>query len=202
MDWAETTARRDEKYLSVRIWCVSYYRFNGIHRVPLCFVSIGLYHQFPMGLCDYPFASGCFTGTGTNIRPFRCHLHRASEVTLTDMGKIGWCLTTTKHSTICISCLMIEILTHLTPGQNGRHFADDIFKCIFVNKTFPKFHWSLFLTFQLTIASISLENVLVPIRRQAIMWNNADPICWRIYAALEGRGLIWRLWDEVVPQRL
>ena len=26
--------------------------------------------------------------------------------------------------------------THLPPGQNGRHFADDIFKCIFVNEKF------------------------------------------------------------------
>ena len=27
-------------------------------------------------------------------------------------------------------------LTHLSPGQNGRHFADDIFKCIFMNEKF------------------------------------------------------------------
>ena len=35
------------------------------------------------------------------------------------------------------------------PGQNGRHFADNVFKCIFVNETFCiliKFHWRLFLT--------------------------------------------------------
>ena len=34
------------------------------------------------------------------------------------------------------------------PGQNGRHFADDIFRCIFVNAKFCvwlKFPWSLFL---------------------------------------------------------
>ena len=39
-------------------------------------------------------------------------------------------------------------LSLISPGQNGRHFADDIFRCIFVNKTFIfwlKFHWSLFL---------------------------------------------------------
>ena len=36
----------------------------------------------------------------------------------------------------------------LRPRQNGRHFADDIFKCIFINENvwFPiKFHWSSFL---------------------------------------------------------
>ena len=27
----------------------------------------------------------------------------------------------------------LEWLTHLPPGQNGCHFADDIFRCIFVN---------------------------------------------------------------------
>ena len=28
-----------------------------------------------------------------------------------------------------------ELLTHLpTPGQNARHFADDLFRCIFVNE--------------------------------------------------------------------
>ena len=34
-------------------------------------------------------------------------------------------------------------------GQNGRHFADDIFKCIFLNdkvRLLTKFHWSLFLS--------------------------------------------------------
>ena len=29
------------------------------------------------------------------------------------------------------------------------------------------------------------DNGLAPIRRQAIIWTNADPIHWRIYAALE-----------------
>ena len=27
-------------------------------------------------------------------------------------------------------------LTHLPPGQDGRHFTDDIFRCIFVNEKF------------------------------------------------------------------
>ena len=36
---------------------------------------------------------------------------------------------------------MIEDLEHLNinsspPGQNGRHFADNIFRCIFVNEKF------------------------------------------------------------------
>ena len=45
-----------------------------------------------------------------------------------------------------------------------------------------KFYWSLFLRVQL----IGSDNGLVPNRRQAIIWTNADPIHWRIYAALGG----------------
>ena len=40
------------------------------------------------------------------------------------------------------------------PGQNGRHFADNIFSCIFTNEKFcilKKNHLSLFLRVQLTI---------------------------------------------------
>ena len=40
------------------------------------------------------------------------------------------------------------------PGQNGRHFVDDIFKCIFLMTSFAfwsKFHWCLFLRVKLTI---------------------------------------------------
>ena len=46
-------------------------------------------------------------------------------------------------------------------GQYGCHFADDIFKCIFLS-----------------------ENGLVPNRRQAIIWINDDLGWWRIYASL------------------
>ena len=80
-------------------------------------------------------------------------------------------------------------LTH-PPGQNGRHFANDIFKCIFVNEFFFYFdknftdvcsqgsNWQS--------SSIGLDNGLAPNRRQAIIWTNADPINWRIYATLGG----------------
>ena len=33
-------------------------------------------------------------------------------------------------------------------------------------------------------SSIGLNNGLAPNRRQAIIWTNADPINWRIYATL------------------
>ena len=52
------------------------------------------------------------------------------------------------------SSLVHWYLSASLPGQNGRHFTDDIFKCIFRMKKHGyqlKFHWSLFLGVQLTI---------------------------------------------------
>ena len=40
--------------------------------------------------------------------------------------------------------------------------------------------------FNLQYSSIGSDNGLPPNRRQAIMWTNADPIHWHIYAALGG----------------
>ena len=37
--------------------------------------------------------------------------------------------------------------------------------------------------------NIGLDNGLAPNRRQVIIWTNADPIHWRIYAAQGGDGL-------------
>ena len=66
-------------------------------------------------------------------------------------------------STSTSTCSMCEyeyesdylIIITLRPRQNGRHFADDIFKRIFLNKKLYKlrlrFHWNLFLRVQLTI---------------------------------------------------
>ena len=47
-----------------------------------------------------------------------------------------------------------NIINSLRSRQNGRYNADDIFKCIFLNKMFDfrlKFHWNSFLRVQLTI---------------------------------------------------
>ena len=55
--------------------------------------------------------------------------------------------------------------------------------------SWSKFHWSLFVRVQLTITSFGLGNGLVPNRWQAIIWTKADPIHWRIYAAIGGDDL-------------
>ena len=54
------------------------------------------------------------------------------------------------------------------PEQNGRHFADDIFKCIFMNEKF-----CISIDKKVSIGS---GNGLAPNRRQAITWTNADPV--------------------------
>ena len=74
------------------------------------------------------------------------------------------------------------------PGQNGRRFAEDKFRCIFLNeddkipiRISQKFNWQK--------ASIGSGNDLAPNRRQAITWTNTDPIHWCIYVALGRDGL-------------
>ena len=55
---------------------------------------------------------------------------------------------------------------------------------------------------QLTKISIGLVNGFVPNKRQAIIWTNADPIHWRIYAALGGDGLFAspKITKQTIPQ--
>ena len=71
------------------------------------------------------------------------------------------------------------------PRQNDRHFADIIFKCLFLNE---KFCILIQISLQLVPKgpidnSIGLDNGLVPNRRMAIIWTNAVPVHWRIYGA-------------------
>ena len=71
-----------------------------------------------------------------------------------------------------------EFIDMLSPRQNGRHFADNIFKCIFLNENVwiaidisLKFvHWSV----KLKIFHIGSDNGLVPIRPEAIIWTTDD----------------------------
>ena len=80
-----------------------------------------------------------------------------------------------------------------SPWTNGRHFANDISNACSWKKKFHywlRFCWSLFLRCNWQQHSIGLDNGLAPNRRQAINGTNADPIHWRIYAALGGDVLI------------
>ena len=52
------------------------------------------------------------------------------------------------------------------------------------------------------LSSIGLDNGLAPNRRQAIIWTNADPIHWRIYAALGRDGLTLELTGRLLTEFL
>ena len=47
--------------------------------------------------------------------------------------------------------------------------------------------------------ALVLNNGLVPNMRQAVIWTNADPIHWCIYAALGGDVLITYLYKGLAP---
>ena len=82
--------------------------------------------------------------------------------------------------------------TVIPPEQNGRHFADDIFECFFVNEKFlVLIKISLKFVPKVPIKSnpaFGLDNGLAPNRRHAIIWTNADPIYWRIYVNSRNHG--------------
>ena len=61
----------------------------------------------------------------------------------------------------------------LRSRQNGRRFADDVFKCIFLNKNVRiSLKISLRFVTKVPIDSIGSDNGLAPFMRQAIIWTN------------------------------
>ena len=82
----------------------------------------------------------------------------------------------------------IWLVYTLRARWNGCHFADNIFKCIFLMKTLilttilPKRIYSPGSNWQ--YGSISSDNGLAPNRRQAIIWTNDGIGYWCIYASL------------------
>ena len=80
------------------------------------------------------------------------------------------------------------ILHTLMHRQSGRHFLDDIVKCIFMNENVKiSIKISLKSVSQgstLQYSSIGSDNGLAPSRRQAIIWINGSIVYWRIYASL------------------
>ena len=92
---------------------------------------------------------------------------------------------------IYLLCCSINSSHH---GQDDRHFTDDFFIRVFVNEKFcSMIEISLKFVPKDPVHSYTvfgLDNGLAPNRRQAIIWTNAHPIHWRIYA-LGGDELIW-----------
>ena len=68
-------------------------------------------------------------------------LNRCLAIAWTNLDQIHWCICVPRH----------QWVNTFRPRQNGRYFADDIFKCIFMHEFRLRFHLSLFLRCQLTI---------------------------------------------------
>ena len=79
------------------------------------------------------------------------------------------------------------------PGQNGRHFENNIFKYIFtseISSIMIRISLKFFYGQIVYKSNIASADGLAPNRRRAIIWTNADPVHWRIYAALGVGGVI------------
>ena len=78
----------------------------------------------------------------------------------------------------------------LWPRQDGRRFCRRHFQLHFIQWKCLNFKWNFIeicsLGYRWQFCSIVSDNGLAPNRRQAIIWSNADPIHWHIYAALGG----------------
>ena len=82
--------------------------------------------------------------------------------------------------------------------QNGAEFVDDIFKCIFFNKSFVfcnNFHLFLFLRVQLTINQHWFRLWIGA--GQVIIWINAGPVTDK--SSLGGNGLMF--YDTIIHPR-
>ena len=70
---------------------------------------------------------------------------------------------------------LVSVFNTLRPRHNGHHFAEDIFKCIFLNENvwIPiKISLNFVPYSPINIYSIiGSDNGLVPARWQAIIWN-------------------------------
>ena len=98
----------------------------------------------------------------------------------------GWVVIPVLLSTWSRSCRTFWLNT-LRPRQNGRHFADDIFKCIFLNENvwIPiKIHWRLFVRVQLTIFQHWFRWWLGAVQATSHYRNQGWLVYWRIYASL------------------
>ena len=134
MDWAKTTARRDEKHLIFGIWCDLYWRFCGMilsrcnhlsrpwslswftvypkkyaHGfVVLCFVVVMQSFIINSHEVFIHIHQGCFAGTGAIVRLPQCQWSKPDGY-----GKISQCITTTKHSKAKTVCIFLGIYCSL-----------------------------------------------------------------------------------------
>ena len=89
---------------------------------------------------------------GTHGHPVAAKWHTSVGTSCVDM----YCGHLSVHAKFCYR------FSTLRPRKDGRHFPDDIFKCIFLNENEFRLRFH---------CSISSDNCLVPTRRQATIWT-------------------------------
>ena len=96
---------------------------------------------------------------------------------------------------------VFQLINTLRLRQNCRHFADNIFKCTFFNENVYdfrlRFHWGLFLRFQLTIFQHWFRSWLGDNQVTSHYLNRWWIIYWRIYASL-GLNKFWKLENDLL----
>ena len=142
-----------------------------------------------------------FTSHNTNMSKYMRVMYGLEWQTLVATRELVWCFATRKINTkitsefgvrqirkhICFQIGWIS-LNKLRPRQNGRHFADDNSKCIFLNENvyisikISMIFFSYGSNWQHSI--IGSDNGLAPNRRQAIIWTNDGLCCRRIYVLI------------------
>ena len=72
------------------------------------------------------------------------------------------------------------ILTYLRPEQNGKHFEDDILKCMFLKENIwikAKFHWNMYFWYDWQLIIIGSGCGLAPDLRQATFTEGSFCVC-------------------------
>ena len=123
MDWAKTTARREEKHLCLGIGCALYERFYGTSAWRMTFPNN---HQFDLNRQENMMKCSTFPATPQNSYGVLAFLKIfISGYNVMKMEQV---------MLIYVPQCITDAFTWLRPEQNGCHFADNIFKCIFFNK--------------------------------------------------------------------
>ena len=121
----------------------------------------------------------------------------------------GW-ETTWNHPSLCIwyiyqysagvHCNVKYHLNSSPPGQNGRHFPNNILKCIFMN---GKFCMMIQISLKF-VPNSPFNNIPALVQIMAWhwsgnkIWTNADPVHWRMYTAQGGDEWIhMKLWRQI-----
>ena len=82
-----------------------------------------------------------------------------------------------------------KIINWSPPGHNGLHFADDIFRCIFMNENscISNFTKLFPLGSKRRKVNIGLGNGLAPNRQKAITWTNVIQFSYAYICGISGR---------------